>query len=204
MNFQYIRPLSQYRPNARQRFALNMIDGESNFDEPRSDGHATHFPETCIRRVGAREIVSSRRVVVAIEKTKTMPAVHQNILRGRYDVAKFLMEVKKNGTDLPLWDVNEIGPFDWTALHVLAQCYEQYDLHSVERLKLLDELAAHLIEQGADVMAKDCFGMNPLASANGKGPPSLRRATAEAVAKQARIEDQRQSEDGKRGAYEKR
>lgn len=196
MNFQYIRPLSQYRPNARQRFALNMIDSQSNFDEPRSGGHATHFPETCIRRVGAREIVSSRRVVVAIEKAKTMPAVHQNILRGRYEVARLLIDVG--------YDVNEIGPFDWTALHVLAQCYEQYDLHSVARLKLLDELAAHLIEQGADVMAKDCFGMNPLASANGKGPPSLRRATAEAVAKQARIEDQRQSEDGKRGAYEKR
>ena len=196
MNLQYIRPLSQYRPNARQRVALNMLDSQSNFDEPRSGGHATHFPETCIRRVGSREIVSSRRVVVAIEKAKTMPAVHQNILRGRYDVARLLIDVG--------YDVNQIGPFDWTALHVLAQCYEQYDLHSVERLKRLDELAAHLIKQGADVMAKDCFGMNPLASANGKGPPSLRRATAEAVAKQARIEDQRQSEDGKRGAYEKR
>lgn len=202
MNFQYTRPLSQYRPNARQRFALNKLNSQSYFDEPRLGGHATHFPETCIRRVGTREIISSRRVVVAIEKAKTMPAVHQNILRGRYDVAKFLIEVKKDGTELPLWDVNEIGPFDWTALHVLAQCYEHYDLHSVERLKRLDELAAHLIEQGADVMAKDCFGMNPLASANGKGPPSLRRATAKAVAKRAHLEAE--SEESKRGAYEKR
>ena len=131
---------------------------------------------------------------MAIEKTKTLPTIHQSILRGRYEVAKLLIDAG--------WDVNEQGPFDWTPLHVLAQCYEQYELHSFERLKRMDELAAYLIEKGADVETKDCFGMNPLASANGKGPQSLRSATAKAVAERARLE--LDSEVGKRGAYEKR
>lgn len=194
MDVQFNTSMTNFRPNARQRIALNRIDGQSFFEEPSTYGHASHFPETCILRVGKREVVTSKREAMAIEKAKKLPSIHQNILRGRYELAKALID---SG-----WDVNELGPFDWTPLHVLAQCYEQYELHSFERLNRLDELAAHLIEKGADVEAKDCFGMNPLASAHGKGPPSLRRATAKAVAERARLDAE--SQEGKRGAYEKR
>lgn len=194
MDIQFNAPMGEFRPNLRQRIALRSMDGQSFFEEPSTYRHASHFPETCILRVKGREIVTSRREAMAVEKTKILPTIHQSILRGRYEVAKLLIDAG--------WDVNEQGPFDWTPLHVLAQCYEQYELHSFERLKRMDELAAYLIEKGADVETKDCFGMNPLASANGKGPQSLRRATAKAVAERARLE--LDSEVGKRGAYEKR
>lgn len=148
------------------------------------------YPDTCVFRDTAthRNVFLSRRNVIAIERNKPMPALHQAILACDFGRACLLM---MNGAD-----VNERGPFGWTPLHVLAQTYARYELHSAKKLALLDNLAklmlntmrmdasGHLVPK-ARVDLKDCFGLNALASADGKGPPSLRKATSACIAETA-------------------
>lgn len=181
----------QYRLSDAQKNGLSMLDEHLRCFVPSQFAQRTsNYTELCVLHdtKTKRDFVVSKSQAIAIERTKPLPALHRAI--QSCDFGKACLMVISGA------DVNERGPFGWTPLHVLAQTYARYELHSAQKLAALDNLAKLMLNSlrldargqlvtKARVDLKDCFGLNALASADGKGPPSLRKATSACVAETA-------------------
>ncbi|TBV69169.1 ankyrin repeat domain-containing protein [Pseudoxanthomonas winnipegensis] len=186
-----LQSFKQYRFNSNQKNYLHELHECGGWFEPTHQANRfTGYPEICVFRDthSKRDVVLSKAVAIAIERNKPLPALHRAIQSCDLGKARLLVMMGA--------DVNERGPFGWTPLHVLAQTYTRYELHSAQKLAALDNLAKLMLNSlrmdangqlvtKARVDLKDCFGLNALASADGKGPPSLRKATSECLAETA-------------------
>ena len=154
--------------------------GHYGFPLAGTSNGVSSYPETCIytdkQTKKPREVPRSKAAL--IERNTPMPRLHQAILDGRYREAEFLIA---SGTV----DVNEQGPFGWTAMHLVAKCYARLELCGQSKLNSLNTIAHMLIGVGARVDIQDRFGLNALASSEGKGPQALRQATSQVIARKA-------------------
>lgn len=107
-----------------------------------------------------------------------LPQLHAAIHTLRYvDIGNLLGAVESEAVKIR---VNEAGPFNWTPLHIASMAYAQaaHANRPHEILMVLDMICEELLERGANINAKDMFGLTPLASAEGTAPPCLRKAVA--------------------------